>query len=374
MGFTKGNSAANVGYSCLMRELVNGYRRVWSATPGTTDPLFPFGAVALPSGGSEGGPHMGAMRIAQTIGHGVLPNAELPNTWIVQAYDLEDQWASNGGPCFSTPPGYGPNVAWACCASGYNATKCAGREALCAPACAASAGTTMVMGGIHPRSKKPVGERLARGAFNTVYGGTGSVTGPTLSSCAVSGASLTVNFDASLLRGDKIVLQPAFPQVRTRYLTNGGTLLWALSGANASTYCIEPLCVVNKTSGSCAMAPNGRGILGEFCPTWAGGDGVTVLPPGVYAETGWVMLPFTTAPSGTGIVADLSPLNGTAPAAIRYAWDSLNCCDLTDPTLWVTHDCIALCPIMSTAGLPANPFHAKIVDGACVCQPPQVCN
>jgi hypothetical protein len=409
MGFTKGNSAANVGYSCLMRELVNGYRRVWSATPGTTDPLFPFGAVALPSGGNEGGPHMGAMRIAQTAGHGVLPNAELPNSWIVQAYDLEDQWASNGGPCFSTAPGYGPNLAWACCAtSGYNATKCAGREALCAPACAASIGTTQVMGGavfrarqlenyfaalgartgagleltfllaflapgIHPRSKKPVGERLARGAFNTVYGGTGSVTGPTLSSCAVSGASLTVNFDAALLRGDTIVLQPAFPQVKTRYLTNGGTLLWALSEANASTYCIEPLCVMNETSGRCATAPNGRGNLGEFCPTWAGGDGVTVLPPGVYAETGWVMLPFTTSPSGTGIVADLSPLNGTAPAAIRYAWDLVNCCDLTDPTLWVTHDCIALCPIMSTAGLPANPFHAKIVDGACACQPPQVC-
>ena len=114
----KGNSDAGVGYSCLMRELIKGYRAAWSVTPGTTDPLAPFGVVALPTGGSEGGPNMGAMRIAQTASHGVLPNADLPNTIVVQAYDLEDQWASGGGPCFATQPGSGADVAWACCAGG----------------------------------------------------------------------------------------------------------------------------------------------------------------------------------------------------------------------------------------------------------------
>jgi hypothetical protein len=130
---------------------------------------------------------------------------------------------------------------------------------------------------------------------------------------------------------------------------------------------------MNATSGRCALAPNGRGPLGDICPTWAGGDGVTVLPPGVFG-TGWVQLNFTLAPSGTGIVADLAPLNGTAPAGVRYAWDILFCCDLTDPTLYVTHDCIAKCPIMSSANLPANPFHAAIVGGKCKCQAPQVCD
>jgi hypothetical protein len=77
----KGNSAENIGYSCLFRELINGFRALWSATPGTTDPLAPFGAVALPSGGSEGGPNMGAMRLAQTLGYGVLPTPAMPNTW-----------------------------------------------------------------------------------------------------------------------------------------------------------------------------------------------------------------------------------------------------------------------------------------------------
>ncbi len=75
---------------------------------------------------------------------------------VVQAYDLEDQWGSGDGPCFATPATHGIKQAWACCAGkGYNATQCAGREALCAPACSAAAGTSMVMGGIHPRSKKP---------------------------------------------------------------------------------------------------------------------------------------------------------------------------------------------------------------------------
>ena len=291
---------------------------------------------------------------------------------VVQAYDLEDQWGSGDGPCFATPSTHGVKEAWACCAGkGYNATQCAGREAQCAPACSAAAGTSTVMGGIHPRSKKPVGERLARGALNTVYGGTGAITGPTLAGCAVAGGALAVDFDTSLLRGDTLVLQPAFASVPTRFVTYGGTLLWALT--NATTYCIEPKCVENATSGQCATGPNGRGQLGDYCPTWAGGDGVTVLPTGAFTA-GWVELNFTRAPSGTGIVADLSPLNGSAPVGIRYAWDSLFCCDLTDPTLYVSHDCIASCPIMSSSQLPANPFHAKIVQGRCECQAPQVCS
>ena len=43
--------------------------------------------------------------------------------------------------------------------------------ARCQPACAAVRNTPVAMGGIHPRSKKPVGDRLGTAAFNTVYGG-----------------------------------------------------------------------------------------------------------------------------------------------------------------------------------------------------------
>jgi hypothetical protein len=168
-------------YSCLLRELIAGWRAVWSATPGTTDPAAPFGVVALPSGGSEGGPNMGAMRLAQTMGHGVLPPPPTPpttttnttaattaataattagttattatfsqragggnsdsrnrvigigaddsgngtndtaatvNTWVVQAYDLEDEWNSGDSPCVASSPAKPDSIhteAWACC-------------------------------------------------------------------------------------------------------------------------------------------------------------------------------------------------------------------------------------------------------------------
>jgi hypothetical protein len=36
MGNRKGNSLANTGYSCEQRELIRGWREVWSETPGTT--------------------------------------------------------------------------------------------------------------------------------------------------------------------------------------------------------------------------------------------------------------------------------------------------------------------------------------------------
>jgi hypothetical protein len=59
MGSTKGNSNANVGYGCAVRELILGWRRAWARTPGTTDLAAPFGTVTLANSGSEGGPNMG---------------------------------------------------------------------------------------------------------------------------------------------------------------------------------------------------------------------------------------------------------------------------------------------------------------------------
>jgi hypothetical protein len=34
---------------------------------------------------------MGAMRMAQTASYGFLPNPEMPNTFLAQAYDLDDE-------------------------------------------------------------------------------------------------------------------------------------------------------------------------------------------------------------------------------------------------------------------------------------------
>lgn len=373
MGGQKGSSLANTGYSCAQRQLIRGWRAAWSRTPGTTDALAPFGVVTLASSGSEGGPDMGAMRLAQTAGYGVLPSPELPRTFLAQAYDLDDEWGPEAGPCWGLSYNKGPQ--WHCCAgpgSAYNATACAGREALCAPACAAQAGTAFAMSGIHPRSKLQVGERLGRAAYNSVpaYGGTGAFTGPTLAGCTVAGATLTVRFNATLLRGDTLALQRAPPLTPD----GGGSQLYVQT--NASLFCVEPACVVNATTGGCAHVDphNPRSPVAYVCPTWAGGDGTTVLPAGVL-DSGWTMLNFTAAPGdATAVVVDLAPLGGAAPTAVRYAWGVLDCCDHTDAGLYVTHGCVAACPLMSSSGLPANPFLARVVGGACECVAPQVCS
>jgi hypothetical protein len=222
-------------------------------------------------------------------------------------YTQDDTWGPEGGPCF------GP---WFCCGSKYNATTCnATLLALCQPACAADADTQTVMGGIHPRSKKPVGDRLAAAAFNTVYGGDKAYTGPTLSSCGLSSEAgqenLDIQFNTTLLRGDTLTLQPIFPYVvlpGRNAGTAGGSQLWVQT--NASQFCMEAQQALNSSG---QPIPNM-----QVCPTWAGGDGTTLHLNG-FLDNGWVQLNFTQL-SDSSIRVDLSPLNGTQPTAVRYAW------------------------------------------------------
>lgn len=381
MGGVKGSSTARVGYACNQQALVEGWRKAFSATPGTTDPLAPFGIVTLASSGSEGGPNMGAMRQAQTASYGILPNPAMPNTFLAQAYDLDDEWGPGAGPC--TGGGYEPGPVWACCqfkcqsCAPYNKTSCdagtGGRPEICDNACNAALDTEYKMGGIHPRSKLQVGTRLATAYYNTIGGGSKTAfTGPTLSGCSVGAGSdsdtLHIAFNSSLLRGDKLKINPwgtpVTPPVRHAQPI-GGSFLFVQT--NASQFCMEVEGVENKTSGQ--PIPDM-----QTCPTWAGGDGQPVSSDSDL-DGGWIRLNFTADNDGTGINVDLSPLNGTAPTAVRYAWGIVNCCDENDPNLYVTHGCIADCPIYSARdGLPANPFKAKIVDGKCECIAPQVCS
>ena len=371
---TKGSSGASVGYSCYQQTLVAGWRRVWSQTPGTTDPNAPFGIVTLASSGSEGGPHMGAMRQAQTAGYGVLPGPNgsvMENTFVAQAYDLDDPWGPGIGPCYdgweTGSHGRTDHTGWHCCpikGCAVNTTKCTPALAKrCEPACA-SLRNTPSHGGIHPRSKKQVGYRLGTAAYNTVYGGRKAFTGPTLAGCQTDGKSLTIEFDAPLLRGDTVVVREFPPVMRT----GGGSQLYVQT--NASLFCMEPQPVLNKTNG--AVIPGA-----EYCPTWAGGDGKTVhyhdprAPPTPRLDSGWVLVNYSL--SGISLEVDLAPLNGSAPTAVRYAWGILDCNDYSDPNLYISHGSNANCPIMSSSQLPANPFMAKITNGKCECIPPQTC-
>lgn len=232
------------------------------------------------------------------------------------------------------------------------------KAARCVNACAAAANTPVAMGGIHPRDKKPVGDRLGQAAYNLVYGGKGALTGPTLSGCSLTDSKLTITFNASLLSGDKVLVQKYGKGQSGRYGVTGGSYLDVQT--NADNFCME----ATKDS-------NGNTI----CPTWAGGTGNPINTTTTQLDGGWTTgLDITLAADGASISVDLSPLNGTAPTSVRYAWSIVNCCDMNDPDLYVTKPCApGSCPIMSSSSLPANPFLAKIVDGKCECIAPQVC-
>lgn len=224
--------------------------------------------------------------------------------------------------------------------------------ALCDKACAAD-NIPVAMGGIHPRSKYPVGYRLATAYWNTLGGGAkGSApgTGPTLSSCAVAGSKLEIQFNTSLLRGDSVNVQP--------YNSSAGLSFLDVQ-IDPSHFCLEPM-PLNASNRS----------EGYFCPTWAGGNAQT---NNSVLDQGWIRLDVTKGTTSS-VTVDLSPLNGTAPSAVRYAWGITDCCDHSDPTLYVTHGCVANCPIMGASGLPANPFIARIVGGKCSCVAPTVCS
>jgi hypothetical protein len=88
-------------------------------------------------------------------------------------------------------------------------------------------------------------------AYNTVYGGKGAYTGPTLSGCTVTGSSIVVEFNTSLLAGDALKLNPIFPYVEepnwwinssehSQHLAMyGGSLLYVQT--NASDFCMEAM-------------------------------------------------------------------------------------------------------------------------------------
>jgi hypothetical protein len=269
------------------------------------------------------------MRLAQTAGYGVLPNLAMPSTFLVQALDLDDPWINTT--CSDIK----------CCPYDFNASHhktCSGCDAYCN----STAGTRWFMGPIHPRDKKPVGARLAQSAGITVYGQSGAFTGPTLSGCRVNagGGSVTVSFDAALLAGDAVQVQ-AYPP--------------AYNNVSASA-----LAVLVDPKGFCFQS-SGRSCIDDG--TGSAGANET--------DSGWVYVDIAEA-SPSSITVDLTR-SGAQIYGIRYAMADETCCAHYAPS---SNPCpVASCPLMGRASrLPANPFMAHIVDGKCVCIPPQQCN
>jgi len=297
-----------------MPALVASWRAAWSATPGTTDALAPFGICTLSADDSEGAADMGSFRFAQSASFGVAPNAAMPNTYIAHGHDLADPYVYCGD-APQTKQCSGCDAA----SDGYNCLQ------------------SWYMGpGIHPRLKKPFGQRLAASFLSGVYGFSGPVTGPTIAGCTFdsSASSLSVTFDAALLAGAAL-------EVR------------AYNASQPKQSAFSAL--INSTDDA--------------------GTGT------------WVALNIALGPAGSSSVSvDLAPLGGRAPQAIKYAWGATGgrpndadviCCQ----SLGAAAECVpAQCPIFVAqplapfGGHPANPFLAKIEGGKCVCPTPQVCD
>ena len=127
----------------MAAKLVELWRKEWSIVPNTTDPNAPFGVVSLSPHDSEGANDMASFRWAQQGSYGTVPNPIMENTFMAHGFDMQDPWNGKTGACVTDPgtfPGYNCETPW-------------------------------FMGpSIHPRLKKPVGQRLALGAMKEAYG------------------------------------------------------------------------------------------------------------------------------------------------------------------------------------------------------------
>ena len=94
--YESGSVLNNSGYACIEKLMIEQWRANWSVVDNTTDPLAPFGVVALAAGTSEGHDgNTGDFRWSQSLNYGIMPNPSLPNMFMVEGYDIGDPWGGN---------------------------------------------------------------------------------------------------------------------------------------------------------------------------------------------------------------------------------------------------------------------------------------
>jgi hypothetical protein len=231
----------------------------------------------------------------------------MPNTYVAHGFDLADPWVSCGdAPQTRACPGCDvADADFDCLQKWY-------------------------MGpGIHPRLKKPFGQRLAAAALGAVYGVGGPTGGPALAGCTATSDALTLHFDGARLAGAPLALRAGAP-----------TAFSAL---------------VNDTDG-------------------------------VPASGAWVPLELSLA-GGADVRVDLAPLRGRPVRAIKYAWGKTGGRPDSEGDVWccaagtTAAECTpGACPLVAAlarapfGGLPADPFLAQVRGGKCVCPAPQTCD
>lgn len=335
--------------------MVAHWRSAWSTVPGTTDPVFPFGFSTITDGSEEGwGLNAAGLQRAQTAGYGVAPNPAMPNTFMALAHDAGDPWDADPGGCGREQ----------CCVDPYIPL---------GPNCVGDHrgqwsinGTGGFMGYLHPRSKDTVARRIAQSAYATMYAPPTSPilsTGPVISGCTLTPTTLTLHFNATLLKGERVVVSKP-PTAAPLSLALENTALYVLTNAT-----LDVAALAHNHHGGDSSAYKG--------PYSAGNE---------YGVEGWkAVMPGEVGGDGRSITLDLAPLGGAVPTAVRYAAGSGGygitaphnngcgrlCCG---PTL----DCRLQpcppdsCPLHASGpgGLPALPFVAAITpQGKCQCLP-----
>jgi hypothetical protein len=207
---------------------------------------------------------------------------------------------------------------------------------------------------VHPRPKAIVGRRLAQAAYTSVYGGAGVSSGPVLAGCALAGATLTIDFNATSLRGAPIT--------------------WS-AGASAAKQNTALYVLVGSPFPAWAQA-NHHTDWHQYKGPYEDGNEVGV--------EGWRAVDATVS-GPAQLTVDLSALGGATPTALRYAfgtggWGAPHldrmCCG---PTVDVTLEPCPMdsCPLhagVAPFNLPGVPFLAEIAGGKCKCVAPQVCD
>eukprot|EP01084_Bolivina_argentea_P222156 376096_1 len=162
-------------YSCLQKLIINQYRMIWN------DSNLPFGIVQIAAGNSEGhSSQMPYFRHSQTGNYGIVPNEEMRNVFIVQAYDIGDPWFTYAHSRNQYPAPYD-----------WNTTK-------------------WFLGSIHPRPKLYVGQRMAMNINRFVYNEEHIWNGPLIKGCELNiyDKIIKIEFNKNILYNEKVIIQP----------------------------------------------------------------------------------------------------------------------------------------------------------------------
>ena len=285
----------------MLPSMVAAWRAAWSVEPGTTSPDAFFASVSLHDGGDEGdGNNAQPIRWSQTGNYGMLPSPAIPNSVIAEAYDGGDIW--EGWVCYDTDaPGGTPDKL--CCVppSVPLGKDCVGDHR----GQFDNVSTQFYMGTLHPRTKRVPSVRLAQQTWAALIKPSTPLlaTGPVISGCAVAGATLTVTFNASLLKNEHVVISRP-----------DGSLPMSAAQENTAFYALP-----GNISLPADIDLNHRFSYSVYDYLGPFSDG------NEFGVHGWVPLMPTATGLDNTVTLDLSALGGVAPSAIRYGVGGSEC-------------------------------------------------